>query len=102
MLDSVRQYIRIRRPKPKKRKVHKPKTIKQSQSAIAQAAWFVLNRVRGEAITSQVIAVLIQKDQPDLLKGDLRAQSKAVHQALSRLDDVLRDNGRFWLPRREA
>lgn len=105
MIDAVRDFIQRRHqaPKaPKAPKVRKPKTIKESRSKIAQAAWIVLNRRRGEAMTTRVVMASIKRTQPDLLKGDAKARYKVVHRALTRLEDVMRDKGRFWLPRRET
>ncbi len=99
MTDVVRDYIRIRRPAPRKPRTRKPKTVKTVKSPVVQAAWVVLNRRRGEALTSKVIAAAIARDHPDLLPADRTKGARVVYWALRRLDDVNRSNGRFWLPR---
>ena len=102
--DSLTKYIRLRRPKPRKRRKtrsfdgRRVTPIRKVRSRIAHAALEVLNLRRGESLRVGAIVSAIDNRHPDLLQGDTRFKYKTVHQALSRVLEVRRKSGSFWLP----
>lgn len=69
------------------------------RSPLGLACWDVLNRRRGYGFTVTTVISLIEATHPGLLQGNQRTKYKLVHQALSRIAEVNRRKGKFWLDR---
>lgn len=102
--ESLEKYIRRRRPPRRPRQ--KARTIdgrrvtpiRKVRSKVAHAALEVLRLRRGEGLSVGAIVSAIDNRHPGLLQGNYRSKYKVVHRALSRVLEVQRNCGRFWLP----
>lgn len=71
--------------------------IRKVRSPITQAALEVLRLRRGEALPVGTIVQTMEFRHPGILKGTKRERYNQVHSSLSRVMEVRRDKGRFWL-----